>query len=467
MNHLMRHGRAGRLGCVIAAAAITVGLGLSGCSESESGSSGDTSSTIAADASGSITPTDGDGTTVLSRFQGAEWFDGEVPAPMAADDLAAPVRIGFMNVDAGPIGAMPELHTSTDGAVKFINAELGGVGGRPIELVPCLLSNPLSADESQACARQLVDAKVVAVLGGIGLSNGAALKVFEDNGIPWVGGIPVNSDEMTSPMSFQFSGGSPGAFVAFAENAVKTDKAKKVTVLYAEYPSIEEAAVGYGAATAEALGAEVQKVSFPLASQDYVGPVQKAVESDPDAILVGAADTSCAPIMQALSDLETDARIFMVGSCADSKQIDKVGAEKVAGTRFNIENRIDQTASRSADTEIYTLAMEKYDPGTTPRSAATVSFRGAMNLWSVLNELGPDATASEITSTLRSAKDRPSFDGHSYTCDGKQIPALPSMCASQQVIAELRPGNTFVEASDGWIDVPGVLASTGAGTPAN
>lgn len=452
------------MGLLLCVAALTAVV-LSACSESDPGSTAGTSTTVGATADGSIRPAAGDGRTVVSRFQGAEWFDGVVPAPTSADGSKAPIRIGFMNVDAGPIGAMPELHSSTTGAVKFINAELGGVSGRPIELVPCLLSNPLSPDESQACARQLVDAKVVAVLGGIGLSNGAALKVFQDNGIPWVGGIPVNSDEMTSPVSFQFSGGSPGAFVAFAENAVKKNKAKKVTVLYAEYPSIKEAAIGYGAATAQALGAKVEQVSFPLVSQDYVGPVQKAVESKPDAILVGAADTSCAPIMQALSDLKTTARIYMVGSCADAKQIDEVGAAKAAGIRFNIESRLDQTVSKSADTEIYTLAMAQYDPGTTPRSAATVSFRSAMNLWAVLNQIGPGVTSEQIITTLRQAKERASFDGYPYTCDGRQIPKMPSMCASQEVIAELRAGNTFAEVSDGWIDVPKILAATGVGEP--
>ncbi|MEZ5238944.1 MAG: hypothetical protein R2716_08315 [Microthrixaceae bacterium] len=97
----------------------------------------------------------------------------------------------------------------------------------------------------------------MAVLGGIGLSNGAALAILEENSIPYVGGIPVNADEMSSPVSFQFSGGSPGAFTAFAQQSVGVDGDEQVTVLYAEFPSIEMAAVDYGAEIAQALGAEV------------------------------------------------------------------------------------------------------------------------------------------------------------------------------------------------------------------
>lgn len=454
--------RSARAALVAVAALAAAALLLGACSESEVSSGG--ASTTAPGAPGSVKPNAGDGTTVISRFQGAEWFRGTVPAPNAADTATAPIKVGFMNVDSGPIGAMPELHAATDAAVAFVNKELGGVDGRPVEVVPCLLSNPLSADEAQACARQFVAADVLAVLGGIGLSNGAALSVLEENGIPFVGGIPVNTPEMTSPVSFQFSGGSPGAFVAFAQDAVERQKARKVAILYAEYPSIKEAAVGYGAGVARALGAQVTEVPFAMVSQDYVAPVQKAVESNPDAIFVGAADLACAPIMQAISDLRSTAKVYMVGSCADVKQIDKVGVDKVVGFLFNVENRIDQTESSSADTEIYTLAMEKYAPGTTPRSAATVAFRGVMNLWSVLADIGPQATRSQVMEAFRAARDRASFDGHPYTCDGKQISALPSLCSPQEIIAELKGRSDFVEASDGWIDVPAIVARTGVPT---
>jgi branched-chain amino acid transport system substrate-binding protein len=445
------------------AVAVVAALVAAGCSESEDVSSGtdeDAATALNTDSDGVIEPSEGDGETVVSRFQGAQWFNGDVPAPEEADASQAPIKVGFMNVDSAPIGAMPELHAATDAAAEFINAELGGVDGRPIEIVPCLLSNALAPEEAAGCARQLVDAQVVAVLGGIGLSNGPALTVFEDNGIPYVGGIPVNEDEMRSPASFQFSGGSPGAFTAFAEQAVAVDGAEKVSILYADYPSIKLAALDYGAAVARARGAEVTEVAYPMVSQDFATPVQKALESDPDAVLVVAADLSCAPVMQALVDLKSDAAVYMVGSCADVKVLDEVGIDNVKGFRFNVENRLDQSAEPVADTEIYTLAMEKYAPDTTPMSAATVAFRSAMNLWAMMETIGPDATPQQITEGFQAADDVPSFDGHSFTCAEEQIPGYPSMCAPQQIIAELQGRNQFVELSDGWVDVPTILRET-------
>ena len=48
-----------------------------------------------------------------------------------------------------------------------------------------------------------------------------------------MGGIPVSYDEMRSPMSFQFSGGTAGAFAAFGADAAQRVKAKKVAMVYA------------------------------------------------------------------------------------------------------------------------------------------------------------------------------------------------------------------------------------------
>ena len=89
---------------------------------------------------------------VIERFPGANWFHGELPAEAKkADPDATPVKVGFIGINDGPIAALPELLQATETAVKFVNAELGGVDGHPIELVPCSVS--LSPESSQRCAR--------------------------------------------------------------------------------------------------------------------------------------------------------------------------------------------------------------------------------------------------------------------------------------------------------------------------
>lgn len=49
----------------------------------------------------------------------------------------APIRIGMINQETGAAGAFPELSRADEAAIAFINAELGGVNGRPLELDVC------------------------------------------------------------------------------------------------------------------------------------------------------------------------------------------------------------------------------------------------------------------------------------------------------------------------------------------
>ena len=112
--HDRRRPPACRTGALVVAGLLVAAL-LAGCSEQAA----DTTTTLptAKGGTGGVAPGKGDGTTVLSMFKGERWFDGDVPAPAKADPAQPPVKVGFVSVDAGPIGAMPELHTATDAAV--------------------------------------------------------------------------------------------------------------------------------------------------------------------------------------------------------------------------------------------------------------------------------------------------------------------------------------------------------------
>jgi len=442
----------------VAAFGVVGVLMASGCSESSTESSAETTAKggTTTVVSGVVQPKPGDGTSIVSRYAGADWFDGTVAdTPRKADPSLSPVKVGVMSADSGAIAALPELHQGTDAAIGFINEELGGVDGHPIEAVFCEVD--LSPEKSQLCARKMVEEKVVAVLSGIDIAAGDAVKVLNENDIPWVGGIPVTDDEMKSPNTFQFSGGTPGAFVAMADHAANQLKAKTVSVMYLNIPQVKDAAVQYGVGLLKKQGVTVNEVGFDLTTQDYAAVAQKAAETNPDAIVAAAADSGCAKVLQAISDLQSKAQIYMVGSCADKKWLDQVGTDKAKGTIFSIENRLDQSDGL-ADTEIFTEALAKYQPATAPVGAATVSFKGAMNLWAVLHRIGPKATPQQIAAAFKAAKKAPSFDGHDYTCDGQQIPGSPGLCAPQEVLIRLKPDGGFEEASKGWIDVPRIVA---------
>lgn len=391
--------------------------------------------------------------SIVSRYAGQELSFGTVPDTATPAGTAEPIRIGMINQENTPLGSFPELRLGSEAAVAFINAELGGVGGRPLELHPCITT--FSPEKSRACAQELVEKEVVAVNGGIDITSNGSIPVLEQNQIPYVGGIPINFDEMRSPISFQFSGGVPGSFTAFAYDAATRLKAEKVAVAYGDFASIKSAGVDYGIATLKKLGVdEVADIPFPVTTTDFLPVLTKANEGNPDAIFLGAADTACGPAMKTAHELGITATIYLVGSCASPTIAEQIGEEAVEGRIFSIEG---PKAEDDPETTLYFDAVARYgDPQLSAATAATVSFRGMMNLYATLVELGPDDISSaSIIDHLRSAKDHPSFTGHAYTCDGLQLPDLPALCAPQQILVQRR-GNELVRITD-WIDVPDLV----------
>jgi branched-chain amino acid transport system substrate-binding protein len=75
-----------------------------------------------------------------------------------------------------------------------------------------------------------------------------------------------------------------------------------------------------------------------------------------------------------------------------------------------------------------------------------------MNLYMQMKSLGAKATnRAAIIDAFRKSVDHPSFNGHPYTCDGKDFPGLPALCTSEEVIVQNVKG-TLVPRT-GWIDV--------------
>lgn len=368
-----------------------------------------------------------------------------------------PIKIATINTDTGPAGAFPELTEADAAAVRFINAELGGVDGHPIELSRC--DTQFSPERSNSCSQDAVAAGVVAVAGGIDVL-GTGINILAENGIPYVGGIPVSTLAATSPVSFQFSGGIWGAVVAQVQYAITSQKAKRVSIIYGDFGAIADAAE-LGKRVGESLGAEVSLVSMPIVASDYLSPLTLANENNPDAIVALVADTGCAPVYEAVHDLGITANLFYTGACVAPKIIEAVGADKVEGSYFNVEGPVTGSAGQGTgdpDTTLYGYIVDKYGEGLEAQSSATVAFRGFMNLWVAMKEVGGDRlTPARLLEHLRRSKDHRSFMGHPYTCDGKQLPDQPAMCAPQEILVRYQDG--AISAVTKWIDVPAIVAA--------
>ncbi len=398
--------------------------------------------------------------SVVSRFAGEDWFRGQVPAlAVPADQTLQPIRIGLINQEDSPIGSFPEVRHAAQAAVTFINTELGGVEGRPIELVTCITS--FSPEQSGACARDMVQQDIVALVGGLDVTSNGSIPVLQQNGLPTLGGIPANLADQRSNVHFFFSGGTAGGMAAMIKHA-SNNGAETVMIGYGEFEPFEVAVRDYAAKVAESLGMTVELRPFPIIGADMLPVLTAAVTADVDALIINAADSACVPIMQGAAQLELRATVYVAGACAADAILEAAGAD-AAGVIFSSEG---PAASYSTEGSMYEAVVAAYADGPAG-GAGTVGFRGMMNVYAVLLDVGADQAAPDtILEFMQATVDRPSFWGHNYTCDGARIDGLPALCAPEQTLFTTtgNPADDFVflpegfEATDGWIEVDDLYA---------
>ena len=418
--------------------AVLALLGATACSEPEPDATGTDGPTT--------TVVEGCSPTTLLECARTSSIADYVPA-QATKATGEPIVLGMINQENTPAASFPELTKATRAAVAWVNDQLGGIDGRPIELEVC--NTRFSAEGSTACGQQFVEAKVPAVLGGIDVF-GNAIDVLDENGIPFVGGIPVANQSAVNANSFQFSGGTWGSAIAFADYAATTLEAKTVAVLYAEFGSITQSA-DFAEKVLEDRGVTAQMIPYPVLATDLSSALEAAAAADPDAILVLAADSGCKAGFNGVAALGLEAQTFYVGACAAPTILASVPAEQTDGTIVNVEGPIMRT-NPDVDTALYSAVIAEYGDGVDAASAGTVTFRSFMNLYVVLRDLGAQGITPEaITEAFRGKVDAPNFMGHPYTCDGKQLAELTALCSPQQILAEVNDRELTQIGT--WVDV--------------
>lgn len=425
---------------LVACVTIIVTAGLTGCSEDRT----DGTATPSTAANSNVQDCASD---LLASAQQSSL--AAVVPKQASKATGAPIVLGMINQEDTPLGSYPELSSAAKAAATLVNDNFGGVNGRPIEIEVC--NTKFSPEGSTSCAQKFVESGVPVVLGGIDVF-GNGIGTLAENDIPYVGGIPISLASVTSESSYQWSGGTWGATIAFANHAATELKADSVAIVYPDFePLTDGAQRGERVLKAEGVS-DVVMIPYPITATDLTSPLQAAAAAKPDALIMLAADSGCTGTFDGIETVGIEAQVYLVGACATPKIIDEAGPEKTDGVIFNVEGSIDRSAA-NVDFSLYVAAAEAYGDGFDPVGAGTVSFRSLMNLWSVLiglDEVTPDA----ISSALAATTDESSFMGHDYTCDREQLSGLPAMCSPQQILARMKGGE--LEQLGTWIDVGSV-----------
>src|SRR5262245_35503354 len=195
-----------------------------------------------------------------------------------------PIVIGIYTPADNETFTAPELIDGAQAAVDYVNADLDGLGGRPLELVSC--KSDYTAPGLTACANELFQENPLIIIPGPDASAFSVQQVFNDSGIPEIGGASFTPVEYTAPNRAIFSGFSATVFPAMVHFSVENFDAKKVTTMALDIQSNTIIKSAFFDPVAESYGIPAPEfVGVPVGSADLTSFVAAALDTDPDVLL--------------------------------------------------------------------------------------------------------------------------------------------------------------------------------------
>lgn len=303
-----------------------LGLFAAACSEDDGGSDAPATEAPSSEAPSTEAPSG-------SEAPSTEAPAGELPVLQATLDAALeytggsagaasgdPIVIGFVNQEEGT-PSWPETTLGIDAGVWLINNFLGGVGGRPIELVKCFVTKE---EDGQKCGQEMLANESIqtVITGAAVVGNQPFLDTLKDKKPVFVSN-PVTNPEFFSTDSFAYTPGVPGVigglniFAGKYLPEIEGKEVKKAAVVYNDNAAGIAAFEGFTKPTLTAMGIEVTGVMVPDAAgaTEMATAIQSSGADNADVFLPLVQVQGCIGIYEALKTLEIETSVVTTGLC--------------------------------------------------------------------------------------------------------------------------------------------------------
>ncbi len=337
-------------------------------------------------------------------------------APSATTPPAASasgeIKIGFINQEGGASGSWPEAWAAVDAAAKYINDDLGAVGGKKIKLVKCTTDG--TAASSQKCAQQMVTENVLYVQGGLDTQSAAWHPILEAADVPIIGGIPLTNADNNSKVGYYPYAGGATTFPGLATYILRyLPNARRVGILANDTAG---AAAGIDAVTKllEARGIEVITVRAPASQSDWLAPFAAVSRTDAVAVLVSTAN--CIPVAKARNSQSASVPMISVSACFSQNVIDAVGKDGLSG--WKVDQKFENPEGTTKDAVVYQRVMKKYaGDKANLLGFAPPSYSNLMTVYTnALKPLGAGVTSASLIAKMKDPAGGKVFMGGRYQC---------------------------------------------------
>ena len=364
----------------------------------------------------------------------------------AGKATGTPINIGYVNEESGS-PSFPENTQGADLAVKYINGELGGIKGHPINLVKCFVS---TEEDGQKCGTQMLnDATVKLVVTGTLVVGNASLYTVLSGKKPIIIGNGLTATDFIQSAAFTYMPGAPGVISGLAKWIVDggAGKVKSVAVVASDDASAKASAQILFAPVLEKAGISVKQVFISSTAQGAeVQSAVKAAGGDTADLFVPITPVQgCIAVADAIKSLGIHPTVVTTGLCFGTPLIQHLGGTFPDGWYFGaygVNYFIPPVKSIPASEELalYEAVVKKYNPTMEYTGFAGPTFGNLMTVTQIFNKIGIDASITQVADAVKGfAGPQWSIPGTPVSC-GKISASFPSICVGQMGIEQFKGG---------------------------
>jgi branched-chain amino acid transport system substrate-binding protein len=318
-----------------------------------------------------------------------------------ADPSKPPFVIGFANQQGGS----PSYPHATDGAqaaVKFINDNLGGIDGRPIQLKTCFM---LAEEDGQKCGAEfLADDKVQAAVLGLAAAGNASFYKTVVSKLPVLVATAAAQPDMTTPGVYTLNGGSFAPIAADALLAAKVPGAKQSAVLASNNPigTYVSTKVLKPILESEGLKVALVPISDTATAPEVASAIQASGAASAQVFQMTTLVGQCVSAYDALKQQNITPTVVTTYQCSQPDMYDHLDGKAPANwqfTGFGDSPRI-SNAANGQNTYVAAMKAQGQADGVTYDAEASYSFSTLMALTAMSNKLGAKAAPATIKQAI-------------------------------------------------------------------
>ncbi len=372
-----------------------------------------------------------------------------------------PVTIGYANQE----DVFPEATIGIDAAVKYANAELGGIGGHPIRLSTCKIT---VEEDGQKCGTQFVnDSSVSVVMTGTLLVGAKGLYDALKGKKPVVIGNGLTTDDFTTTAGYSLFAGAVGVVGGLARYVATQvqPKPQRVAVMYGDNASAQ-------GAFSLLLKPVLDKAHIQVTGIQVKDPGGTAAEVQ-SAIQNSGADTAdvfitlttlpeCIATYDSLKQLGVNPTVITTGLCFGTPMTDHIHDAGETGTMPNGWYFGDYGYNYYApdlQSGILTYVTKVHQYGVKAPGAKSLEYTGfagplfsnLLTVVKLVNQIGVDRlTPDTMLAAIKAFKGPMMLQVGPLDCGHVTVVgvAFPSQCATEMGVRQYKDGK-WISIADG------------------